>query len=402
MFFNHHSLCLKDVCSWLWNHFGRESEASGALHKDAMINSDQGGREYIVYAGTYTNGASKGIYAFRFDAIGKLHPIGLVAETVNPAFLAVHPNNNFLYTVNELKQHAGEATGLVSSYAICRRTGALAHIGTARSRGAGPCHVAIDQSGKFAVVANYVGGSVAVFPLRQDGGLEEASSWIPHVDLRSGTQPRRPHPHGAFFSPDNRLVVVPDLGLETLFVYSIDRDSGALQCMGKGLGFSTGSGPRQFAFHPSGRCGYSVNQCNATVTACHCDSASVPYESFQTVSTLPPDYPGANETAQVEIDQPGRFLYVSNRGGDSIAVFAIDEEGGLRLLQHAPTRGQYPRHFAIDPSGRFLLVANQYTGNLVTFVRDEENGRIAPLAEAAGVDALACVVFVPMELKRKA
>ncbi len=362
-----------------------------------MNHIDRGGREYIVYAGTYTNGTSKGIYGFRFDATcGTLRSIGLVAETVSPAFLAVHPNREFLYAVNEIKQHAGEATGLVSAYSICRRTGALSHIGTVRSRGAGPCHIAVDRLGKFAVASNYVGGSVASFPIRQDCGLEEASSCIQHVDSCASSQgQRRAHPHGAFFSPDDRVVVVPDLGLEKLFVYSIG--SGAsLQSMADSLELPTGFGPRQFAFHPSRRFGYSVNQCNATVTAFHCNSASLPIGPFQTVSTLPPGFTGANETAQIEIDPQGRFLYVSNRGADSIAVFAVGEEGGLRVVQHAPTQGQYPRHFAIDPSGRFLLVANQYSGNLVTFVVDEENGKISPIAQVEGIDTPACVVFVPM------
>jgi 6-phosphogluconolactonase len=360
----------------------------------------QAKKDYFAYIGAYTNvGTSKGICAFRWSGdTGKLTPIGLVAATSNPGFLAVHPNHRFLYAVGEISQYEGQPTGLVLAYAIDPKTGKLTFLNQVVSRGAGPCHVAVDKTGRLAIVANYNSGSVTAIRIGGDGKLGEVTAFVQHSG--SSVNPRRqagPHAHGVFFSPDNRFVVVPDLGLDKLLVYRPDLNKGTLEAADPPfVSVKPGAGPRHFAFHPSGRFGYAVDELDSTVTAFHYDQTRGVLRPFETASILPPDFHGVNGSAEIEADRKGKFLYASNRGADIIAVFAIGADGSLKLVEHVPTQGKTPRNFAIDPTGSYLLAANQDSNNVVVFRRDQTTGRLTPAGQQVEVGAPVCVVFVPV------
>jgi 6-phosphogluconolactonase len=357
--------------------------------------------EYLVYIGTYTGPKSQGIYAYRFDAAtGRLTSLGLVAATVNPSFLAVHPSGRFLYAVNETSDYDGRKSGSVSSFAVDRQTGKLTFLNKVSSRGADPCHLAVDKTGKSVLVANYTGGSVAVFPVREDGRLVEASAFVQHTG--SSVNPERqqgPHSHSINPSPDNRFAVVADLGLDQLLVYRFDATQGKLAANHPPFAkVRPGAGPRHLAYHPNGKFAYVINEMQSTVTAFSYDAAGGVLRELQTVSTLPSDFAGENTTAEVEAHPAGKFLYGSNRGHDSIAVFAIDAlKGTLTPVERVSTQGKAPRHFKIDPTGSYLFAANQDSNNLVVFRVDSKTGRLTPTGVVVEVPAPVCVAFVAVE-----
>ena len=368
------------------------------MNSGGMRSHDNGNCR--VYVGTYTNGASKGIYLFHFSIeSGVLSPVGLVAETMNPSFLALHPSRKFLYAVGEVKQYEGQTSGFVSAYSIDSRSGGLNPLGSVPSNGVGPCHVALDRRGKFAVVSNYVNGSVAVFKVENDGRLGDVTAVVQHSDSSvSPAGPRRAHAHGAYFSAENRFVVVPDLGLEKLFVYRFDPQKGALDTPEQPcVELPPGSGPRHFAFRPNNCFGYVLNERNSTVTAFRYVCSRGALQQVQQVSTLPSEFCGENATAEIELDRDGSFLYASNRGADSLAVFAVSSAGHLSLVEHAPTQGKTPRHFAIHPSGEYLVAANQDTNNLVVFRRNRTTGHLTQAGQQSDVPAPVCVLFAPFE-----
>ena len=354
------------------------------------------GGNRIMYVGTYTRATSKGIYAYRFDsATGKASPIGLAAETENPSFLAMHPNQRYLYAVNEISKYEGQAAGSVSAFAIDPGTHGLKLLNRVSSRGAGPCHVAVDPSGKWVFVANYESGSVAAFPIREDGSLGEASAFFQHTGS-SVNQERQsgPHAHAVVLSPDSRTVLVADLGLDRIFAYRLDAGKGGLA---GNPGFTTvaaGSGPRHVAFRPDGKFVYSLNEMLSTVTSFRYDASRGGLKELQTLSTLPAGWSGRNTTAEIVVHPGGRFLYTSNRGDDSIALFRIDPgRGTLTFVERTSTGGKTPRNFAIDPSGTFLLAANQDSGSVVTFRIDRGTGRLSGTGEVLEVPSPVCTVF---------
>lgn len=356
------------------------------------------GGEYIVYVGTYTRQKSKGIYAYRLDAgTGKMTTIGLVAEVANPSFAAVHPSRRFLYAVSEMAGAGGQKGGAVSAFAIDRATGKLTLLNQASSRGSGPCYVTVDKTGKNVLVANYGSGSVAALPIKEDGSLGEASAFAQHTG--SSVNPKRqqgPHAHSINLSPDNRFAIAADLGTDQLLVYRFDATKGSLEANEPAFTkVNPGAGPRHFAFHPNGRFAYVINEIQSTVTAFAWDAARGALRELQTVSTLPKDFTGDNTTAEVQIHPTGKFLYGSNRGHDSIAVFAIDgEKGTLTPIEHVPTQGKTPRNFAIDPTGSYLIAANQNSDNIVLFRIDRKTGRLTPAGLAFEVGAPVCVKFM--------
>jgi 6-phosphogluconolactonase len=354
--------------------------------------------EYFVYLGTYTGQKSKGIYAYRFDAAtARLTSLGLVVETVSPSFLAVHPNRRFLYAVNEVDSYEGQVGGAVSAFAIDRRAGKLSFLNAVSSRGAGPCYLALDKTGKNVLVANYGTGSVAVFPVSHDGRLGEASAFVQHAG--AGVNPQRqqgPHAHSILPSPDSRFAIAADLGLDQLLVYRFDSTKGSLAASTPALAkVSPGAGPRHFAFHPNGKFVYVNNEMGSTVTAFSYDTARGVLRELQTISTLPKDFSGDNTTAEVEVHPTGRFVYVSNRGHDSIAVFAIDPgKGTLTAVEYVPTQGKTPRSFEIDPRGSYLFAANMDSDNTVVFRIDAKTGRLTPTGQVLEVPSPVCVKFV--------
>ena len=357
--------------------------------------------KYFVYIGSYTNtGKSQGIQLFRFDAAtGKLEAAGVAAETPNPSFVNFHPNGKFLYAVSEMPAPGGGKGGAVSAFSIDRATGKLTLLNTQSSNGSGPCFVRADATGKTVLVANYGSGSVAALPIQADGSLGPVAGFDQHSGS-SANQSRQsaPHAHSANFSPDNRFAIVADLGLDKLFVYKLDAVKAGIALNDPPF-FSTapGAGPRHFAFHPNGKFGYVINEMGQTVTAMSWDAQRGAFAELQTVSTVPPDYkdPG-NTTAEVVVHPSGKFLYGSNRGHDSIAVFAIDKTGRLTLKGNTPTQGKVPRNFALDPSGQWMIVANQNSDNLVVFRVDQKTGALTPTGQNLPAGAPVCVRFLPV------
>lgn len=359
--------------------------------------------KYLVYVGTYTQegSTSKGIYAYRFDpTTTQLTAIGLAAETTNPSFLAVHPNHRFLYAVNEISNYKGEKSGAVSAFAIDPATGKLTLLNQVASKGADPCYIMVDKSGKYVLVANYTGGSIAVFPVLPDGRLGVTSAFIQHVG--HGTNPERqegPHAHSIDLSQDNRFAIVDDLGLDETLVYKFDSTKGSLILNDPPFAKADpGAGPRHFALHPNGKFAYVVNEMGSTVSAFSYDGSAGALRPLQTISTFPKDFSGHNDDAEIEIDASGKFLYASNRGHDSIAAFAIDpEKGSLTLIEYAPTKGQTPRSFEISPGGAFLFAANEKSDNIVVFRVDSKTGRLTPTGKVLDVAEPVCVKFVPID-----
>ncbi len=341
------------------------------------------GNEYLVYIGTNTRTKSRGIYAYRFDpSTGKVASLGLAAETPYPSWLAVHPSLQYLYAVNESEFTPDRGKpSLVSAFAIDRASGKLTLLNRASAVGQGPCHASVDASGRHLMLANYGSGSIAVLPIQPGGRLGESTAFVQHQG--SSVNPQRqagPHAHCAGPSPDNRFLLAADLGLDQILVYRFDAAKGTLAPNDPPFAAVTpGAGARHFAFHPNRQWIYVVNELANTVTAFRYGEAKGTLSEFQTVQTLPKDFTGRSSSAEVAVDRAGRFLYSSNRGHDSIAVFAIDpKKGALTPVEHVSTQGKTPRNFAIDPTGRYLFAANQDSHNIALFRANEKTGRLTP------------------------
>jgi 6-phosphogluconolactonase len=358
---------------------------------------------YLVYVGTYTEegSKSKGIYAYRFDpATSEITPIGLAAETINPSFLAVHPNHRFLYAVNEVGNYKGQKSGGVSAFAIDHATGKLALLNQVASRGADPCYITVDKTGKYVLVANYSGGSVAVFPVLEDGRLGEASAFVQHAGHGKDAQRQEaPHAHSVDLSPDNRFAIVDDLGLDETLVYKLDGAKGSLTPNEPPFAKADpGAGPRHFALRPDGKFAYVVNEMGSSVSAFAFDGTAGVLRPVQTVSTIPKGFTAHNDDAEIAVHTSGKFLYASNRGHDSLAVFAIDaNKGTLTLVEDVPTKGQTPRSFEIDPAGKLLFAENEKSDNIVIFHIDPKTGRLTATGKVLEVVEPVCVKFVPIE-----
>jgi 6-phosphogluconolactonase len=352
-----------------------------------------------AYVGTYTGKESKGIYRFDFDpSTGKLSGRALAAEVVNPSFLAVHPNQRFLYAVGELGRFGGKKGGAVSAFAIDAKTGDLKLLNQQSSVGAGPCHLVADRQGKHVLAANYAGGSVCVLPVGADGRLGEASAFVQHKGRGPNKQRQEaPHAHSVNLDAANRFAFVADLGLDQVLIYRYDAARGTLTPNDPpAVAVSPGSGPRHFAFHPIGKNAYVINELTSTVTALAYDPDRGALRPLQTVTTLPEGFKGKNSTAEVVVHPSGRFVYGSNRGHNSIAVYTVDPKTGeLTPGGHQAEGIQTPRNFVIDPTGAFLVVANQGSGSLVVFRIDRATGALTPTGHRVDVPAPVCVRFVP-------
>jgi 6-phosphogluconolactonase len=324
-----------------------------------------------------------------------MSPAGLAGEAVNPSFLAIHPNRRFLYAVSEVNRN-----GVVISFSLDASTGKLAPINQTGVRGSGPCYVAVDRSGKDVLVANYGSGSFAVMPVKDDGSLGEISSFVQD----SGTVADRkrqggPHAHSINLSLDNRFAIGADLGLDKLFVFRFDPAAGSITANEPpSASVAPRSGPRHFAFHPSGKYGYVINEIGNSVTAFSYNAANGVLSEIQTVSTLPADFHGQSDCAEVQVHPSGKFLYGSNRGHNSIAVFAIDAgKGTLTPVEYVPTGGKVPRNFGVDPSGNYLIAANQDSNNLVVFKIDAKTGRLKATGQEFEVYRPVCVKFLALK-----
>jgi 6-phosphogluconolactonase len=368
-----------------------------AIFAGATVNSFGGG--LLVYFGTYTGTNSKGIYVSKFNPdTGNLTAPELAAETKNPVFLAVSPGGHFLYASTETTSDQGSVTGASSAFALENKTGRLTPLNQKNSGGiAAPCHVSVDATGKCLLVANYGSGSISVLPIHADGSLGDAMTMIQHTG--SGVNPERqagPHAHFILPSPDNRFALNCDLGLDKVFAYRLDANAAKLSPVNPQVTpIAPGSGPRHLTFSPDGRFIYVISEMASTVTAFAYDATNAAMIETQTVSTLPKDFSGNSTAAEIAVSPSGKFLYASNRGCDSIAVFAVDQKSGrLTFVENQSTQGRTPRHFAIDPSGRWLLAENQASDSVVVFAIDPDTGRLKPTGQTISVGSPVCAVFV--------
>jgi 6-phosphogluconolactonase len=356
------------------------------------------GGTLMVYVGTYTGGtsASKGIYRLRLDlATGVLTEAGPPTESVNPSFLALHPRGRYLYAVNETGGSAKDEGG-VSAFAIDARTGALTLLNQQSSRGGAPCHLALDARGRYLLVANYGGGSVAVLPVQADGRLSAATTFVQHEG--HGADPGRqkgPHAHWVDLDKANHFALVADLGLDEVLVYKFDPAQGHLTPnQPPAVRLAPGAGPRHVAFHPDGRHVYVINELQSTVTTLSYDAQTGALGELQTLSTVPAGFTQPTFTAEIMVRPDGRFLYGSNRGHDSIAIFAVDPATGkLTAAGHQPTLGKKPRNFAIDQTGTYLLAANQDSDSIVVFRIDRASGALTPVGRPFSVPRPVCVLM---------
>lgn len=359
--------------------------------------------KYLAYVGTYTGAMSKGIYVFQLDTeTGATTAPRLVAETPNPTFLAIHPNGKYLYAANEIGNFKGEKAGAVSAYAIDAATGQLKPLNQTSTFGDGPCHLVVDRSGRCVLAVNYGGGSVAAMPLAPDGSLLEHTTFIQHTG--SSVDPNRqkePHAHSINVSPDNKFAFVADLGLDKIMIYRLDPAKATLTPNDPPFtAVAPGSGPRHFAFHPDGQHAYVINEMFCTVTAFDYDRKHGSLKEFQTISTLPPGEPLKREysTAEVVVHPNGKFLYGSNRGHNTIAVFGITPGSrALTRMENVSTQGKTPRNFAIDPTGKFLFAENQDSHTILMYRVNPETGHLTPTGDKLEVGAPVCIKFVAMK-----
>jgi 6-phosphogluconolactonase len=355
-------------------------------------------RWFLAYAGTYTSKTnSKGIYAYRYDGeTGKLSPLGVAGESADPSFVAVHPSGKFLYAVNEAGKNS-----MVSAFALEPKTGKLTLLNQLPALGEDPCYISFDKTGKFALVANYTSGNVVVFPILPDGKLGEHTALVQDAGTLGPNKERQdgPHAHWIETTPDNRLALAADLGLDEVLVYKFNVAKGTLAPNDPPFArLKAGSGPRHIAIRPGGKFVYVVSELSSTVTAFRFNARAGTLHELQTVTTLPKEFSGRNDTAEIALHPSGRFLYASNRGHESIAVFAIHAtKGTLTFVANVPTGGKEPRHFAIDPGGNYLLAENQLSNNIVVFKIDLASGGLTPTGDVIDVPSPVDLAFSPVD-----
>lgn len=349
--------------------------------------------ETPFYVGCYTKpGGAKGIYRYQLDLdTGKVTGGTLVAEAKNPTFLAVHPGGDYLYAANENQD------GTVGAYEILD-DGGLKLLNVESAKGNGPCHLTLDGAGKNVIVANYGSGSIACLPVKEDGSLAPASAAVQHKgsSVDKGRQ-EGPHAHSAYVDAAEKFVYACDLGLDQVLIYRLDAEKGGLTPADPPHAtVPPGSGPRHLAFDPDGAHAYVINEMTSTISVFKHDAETGALTAVQTLSTLPAAFKGNNSTAEIFVHPNGRFVYGSNRGYDSIAIFGVDEQTGqLKALGHASTGGKTPRNFAIDPTGMWLIAANQDTDNFTVLKIDPKTGGLKPTGQSVEVGMPVCVVFPP-------
>jgi 6-phosphogluconolactonase len=365
---------------------------------------------YLAFVGTYTTKTdSKGINVFSFDAsTGKMTQAHLAAESLDPSFVVVHPNGKYLYAVNEAGKNS-----MVSAFAINAADGNLTLLNQLPALGEDPCYISFDHTGKFVLIANYTSGNIAVFPVLADGKLGEHTAVVKDDGDLGPNKERQeaPHAHWIEASAGNRFAYVSDLGLDRVLIYKFDSSSGTLMAGEKATPtaktgsasakdpfsatLAPGTGPRHVAFSASGDFMYVLGELNSTVTVFANDGRDA-FRSVQTISALPAGFSGRNDAAEIAVHPSGKFLYTSNRGNESIAVFAIRKgKGTLTLVANVPTGGKEPRHFAIDPTGRYLLAENQFSNNIVEFRIDPSSGNLTPTGEVISAPSPVCIQFLP-------
>lgn len=356
--------------------------------------------EIITIFGTYTkslphvDAKSEGIYVYKLNTeTGALTHQLTTTGIDNPAFLTIAPSQQFLYSVNR----EGGDTGGVSAFSLDPATGAMVFINEQVRTNGGPCHVMVDATERYLYAANYGEGSVEVWPIEDDGSLGSASDFHQHEGSSvNKARQEAAHAHSINLDPGNRFAYVPDLGMDKVMIYNLDLDKGKLIPNEQPFIETTpGAGPRHLDFHPNGKVLYVINELGNTVTAYNFDAESGHLSDFQTVPTLPADWDGENTTADIHVHLNGKFVYGSNRGHDSIAVYAVDEATGKLTAQgHVSTQGKTPRNFGIDPTGKVLIVANQDTSNAATYFIDQQTGALTPTGVVVDVPTSVCIKMI--------
>jgi 6-phosphogluconolactonase len=368
-------------------------------------------RSFFVYWGTYTeggdrfgSGASKGIYVSRMDAAtGRLTDPELAAESPNPSWLAIHPSGRYLYAVNERMEADGKVLpGEVSAFSIDRAKGQIKEINRVSSRGGQPCHICTDKTGKMAMVANWYTGSTAAFPVGQHGELKESSAFSQHEGPRSGPPlPGAPqiHCHSVVVTPDNRFLLSTDTGLNKVYVYRLNPSKATFTPHDPpSLGLQKPTNPRHLALHPNGKWAYVSNEIDpGGCTMLKVDSGTGALEEGPVAASIPPDYKGRTSPAECAVHPSGQFVYESNRGHNSIAVFRVDPTvGTLALVESFVPGGETPRSFAIDPTGAFLIAMMQRTGTIIPLRIDRSTGKLTPNGDPLRLPAPVCAQFLPI------
>ncbi|MBM3756110.1 MAG: lactonase family protein [Acidobacteria bacterium] len=352
-------------------------------------------KQFRVYIGTYSRGESKGIYSFVLDTgAATLKPEGLAVEAENPSFLAIHPSGNYVYAVGETEKYKTENAGSISAFKIDHATGKLQKLNDASSGGAGPCHVNVSRNGQFLVAANYGAGSCCAYAIDATGALGKRTAF--HQHSGSSVSPRQtgPHAHSVNFDRANKHVIVADLGLDKVLAYKFNAATGAME-QGTAASLKPGSGPRHFSFHPKGKFAYVINELTCTVTAFKWNNGTL--TEIETVTTLPEPLKQGYSTAEVVAHPNGRFLYGSNRGHNTIAVFQIDQATGkLKSIEHKSTQGAVPRNFAIDPTGQFLIAANQNSNTIVLFRINQQTGALDAVGAPIPAPVPVCVRYLQL------
>lgn len=361
-------------------------------------DKDKDAGKMLVFVGTYTDGPDQGIYTCELDTTtGAIKQLSTSGNVKGASFVALHPSHKYLYAVSEVADYKESNSGAVASFALDPATGKLAPLNYQSSTSAGPCHLVVDRQGKNVLVANYGGATAAVLPIGTDGKLAPASSTVRHTGSSvNKSRQEAPHPHSINLDAANHYAFVADLGTDKVMVYRFDPAKGTLTPNDPpAVSIEAGSGPRHFAFHPSGKFAYLINELASTVTALAYDSARGTLKPIGTVSTLPKDFQGENTTAEVRVHPSGKFVYGSNRGHDSIAIFAVDTTTGtLTPKGHQATGGKTPRNFGIDPEGRFLLAANQDSNTITVFRIDPNTGKLEPTPHSIDIPKPVCVKFL--------
>lgn len=371
------------------------------MAQNAISQSEIFTKKMLLYIGTYTStGKSEGIYVHEFDATtGKLTPLHIVKNVLEPSFLTISKDRKHLYAVNELLEYEGKKSGAVSAFSIDQKTGNLQFLNKQPSLGGAPCHISITEDGKFVLVANYLGGNVSVYPIEKDGKLGASVDLVQH----SGFGPNKDrqeaaHAHSINLVIPNRFACAADLGIDKIMIYRFDEKTGKLTTNENQPFYQSkaGSGPRHLTFHHNGKYCFVINELDLTVSSLAFDNKLGTLTEIQTVPTLPAGASTAGVTcADIHISPNGKFLYGSNRGHNSIVSYKIDGQSGkLEYIEHTPTQGKKPRNFAIDLSGKFLLVANQDSNNIVVFRIDEETGKLQSTGNTVQVPTPVCLKFI--------
>lgn len=357
--------------------------------------AQQSGSKEILYVGTFSDRGSQGIYVFQFDrASGKLTELQTVSGKESPSFLEIHPNGKYLYAVYREGMSKDDKSGTVTAYKIEQSTGKLTRINEQSSEGAGPCHVSLDPKGKFAYVSNYGGGNLAVYPVNKDGSLGKSSDVVQH-EGGSVNQDRQqePHMHSIIPTGNGKFIYASDLGIDKIMIYKVDHKTGKLSAAKVPFVENTpGSGPRHFALHPNGNFAFSAEELSSTIASFRVDKATGALSQTDRVNMLPEDFDGNNSAADIHISPDGKFVYASNRGHDSLVIYAIDPDTGkLTFAGHENTRGGHPRNFCIDHKGTYVFVANRDNDNVVVFKRDAASGKLTYTGEEVNVPAAVCI-----------